>query len=123
MAHTAPTVQQLKLRYPAFVRVEDAVVDYWLTDAARFVDTSWPEADFGPARMAIAAHHMARQGLAEGDAAIPAGVTSFRSGAFSAQLTEKAANQSLSEGWDSSVYGREYRQLYRRVKGGPRLIA
>lgn len=121
MAYIAPTPADLKTRYPAFAAVADQTVQYWLTDAQRFVDTSWREVDYAPALMAAAAHWMARAGLGVGPAAgIPAGVTSFRSGSFSVQIAEGAASASAAGGWASTIYGQEYRGMLYRNKGGPR---
>lgn len=123
MAHTAPTPADLKLRYDAFAAVDDAKVQYWLTDALRFVDTSWDEHDYAPALMAAAAHHMALRKLGtDVTAQIPAGVTSFKSGDFSASIAESAAARSAAGGWAATEYGLEFKALLRRNKGGPRLV-
>ena len=118
MAYTAPTPAALKARYPAFAAVLDATVQYWLTDAERFVDQTWREGDYAVALMACAAHHMAMGNIGAAGA-IPAGVTNFKSGTFSATLSDKAAS---ATGFDATVYGREYRALQRRNFGGPRII-
>jgi hypothetical protein len=111
-------VAGLRLRYPAFAAVPSATIDYWLTDAMRFVDDSWTEADYAPALMAAAAHHMAMNGLGT-EGALPQGVTSFKSGTFSATVD---ASQAGRTGWASTRYGQEYLALLRRNKGGARVI-
>lgn len=126
MAYTEPTAADLKARYPAFAAVDSAVVTYWLTDAHRFVDTSWLESDYAPALIAAAAHHMSRArvtGIASdevGDLAA-SGLTSFKSGTFQASFAEGAANAAAGGGWASTEYGREYAALLRKNKGGPRV--
>ncbi|MET0439124.1 MAG: DUF4054 domain-containing protein [Devosia sp.] len=121
MAYTAPTPTDLKLRHPEFAAVEDAQVQYWLTDAAaRHVDTSWIEADYAVAIIEAACHEMARGGvLTSGATAIPAGVTSFRSGSFSVSMSDAAATASAEGGWASTRYGKAYLAILRRNKGGP----
>lgn len=122
MAYTAPTPATLKTRYPAFNAIEDATVQYWLTDSLRTVTDSWIEADRAVAMMALAAHNMAMQGLGAAAAGVPAGVTSFRSGSFSVQVSDGAAERASAGGYDATRYGQEFRRLRWRSKGGPRLV-
>lgn len=105
-----------RLRYPAFANVTDGVIGYWLADALRYVDDSWPEADQDPGRLALSAHLMSQAGVLP--SAIPAGVTSFKSGTFSATVSDKFASQ---QGLMASIYGREFLDLRKRAFAGPRL--
>lgn len=125
MAYDAPTPDDLKARYTAFADVADETVQLWLTDAESFVDQSWIEADYAPALMALAAHNMALEGLgaSSGAAALPAGVTRFRSGAMDVTVSEKAANEKASGGYQATRYGQAYARLLRKNHGGPRVIA
>lgn len=124
MAHSAPLPADLKLRYPAFTAVDDTAVQYWLTDSERFVDTTWPEGDYGPALMAAAAHSMALGGLgASGAGALPAGVTRFKSGALDVTISEAAASAQAKGGWAATRYGLEFHAMQRRNFAGPRVIA
>lgn len=124
MPHTAPTASDLKARYPAFADTLDATVDIWITDAQRIVTTSWDEADYAPAIMALAAHSMALGGLeASGSASLPAGVTRFRSASIDVSITERAANASVAGGYGSTRYGQEFEIMLRRNIGGMRLVA
>lgn len=123
MAYVEPTAADLKARYPAFAAVDDATIDYWLTDAHRFVDQSWTESDYGPALIAVAAHNMVRAGvpgIAGGDTSgfAAAGVTSFKSGTFSAEISEKVVEQAAAGGWGGTSYGQEYLALLRRNRPG-----
>ena len=104
-----------KARYPAFASVADATVDYWLSEAAEDC-ASWSESLRARGEMALAAHRMAEIGIVTG--AVPAGVTSFRSGTFSATVSDGVASRT---GYESTVYGREFAQLARNLFGGPRL--
>lgn len=117
MAHTKPTPENLKDRYPAFAAVDDLAVQIWLTDAERGVDESWLEADYAPAIMALAAHHMSLIGLGTGS--IPSGVTKFKSAGFEATISDGIAGDKR---FGSTVYGREYQLVLDRNKAGPRLV-
>lgn len=123
MAYIVPTPANLKLRYGDFSSVDDAVIQYWITDSARGVDESWSEADYQPARMALAAHNMSRNGIGTGsNAQIPAGVTNFRSGSFAVSFTDSAAAQQAAGGYSSTRYGQEYLEMLARNKAGPRVV-
>lgn len=125
MAYTAPTSADLQARYPAFAAADDATIDYWLTDALRFVDETWTEGDYAPALMAAAAHRMARAGVlstgaTSGSAA--AGVDRFRSGSVDIQFNSDAVKQAIGGGWKSTVYGQDYLELLARNRGGARVV-
>lgn len=115
MTYTAPTASDLKMRYPAFASVGDGTVTYWLGEAAEQCAT-WPDSIRSRAEMAYAAHRMAETG--QGKGAVPAGVTSFKSGAFSATVADGIASLT---GLDATVYGREFAALRRTAFAGPRL--
>lgn len=116
MAYSAPTPSDLRTRYPAFGTVMDATVQLWIDDAGRYADATWPELDRVAAVMAHAAHKMAEIGL--GQSAVPLGLTSFKSGTFSASVSDKTAS---ATGFDSTVYGREFKTLRDRLFRGLRL--
>lgn len=117
MAYTDPTASDLKARFPAFADVADATIEQWIGDAARVVDESWPEASYAPAKMAHAAHMMIEVGVLT-TGAIPAGVTSFKSGTFSASVSEELAG---ATGLASTSYGRQFIVMRAAAFGGPRL--
>lgn len=123
MAYVVPTSSDLKARYPAFAAVDDGTITYWITDAQRFVDESWSEGDYGPAMLSLAAHNMTLSGLgadaAAALAAIPAGVSRFKSGTLEVALTDAAANARMTGDFTASKYGQEYQLLLRRNRGGP----
>lgn len=115
MAYTAPTAATLKARYPAFASVPDTTVDYWLTEAAEDC-ANWADSIRARGELALAAHRMAELGVVTGT--IPTGVTSFKSGTFSASVSDNVASRT---GYDATVYGREFKQLARSLFSGPRL--
>lgn len=122
MAYDVPTAADLKLRYPAFSGVDDAVIEYWITDAERSVDTSWSEGDYAPALLSLASHNMALGGLgtdAASLAGIPAGLTRLKSGSLELGFTDAVANARATGSFDATRYGQEYLMLLRRNRGGP----
>lgn len=122
--YVKPTGAHLVARYPAFASVPLATVRMWLTDAERFVDTSWIEGDYAAALMVKAAWSMAKQGLGapSGAAALPAGVTRFRSGSMDVAISEKVALAAVDGGIAAGIYEAEFCALQRRSFGGPRLV-
>ncbi|WP_375248305.1 DUF4054 domain-containing protein [Sphingomonas sp.] len=116
-------------RYPAFIAVPDGTVTYWLNDADRFVDESWPiEADRDPAKCAVAAHHLIGAGSSgAGDADIAAllaaGVTDFKSDRFSVSFAAEVIATVAAGGFASTKPGQEYLALLSRNKGGVRVTA
>jgi len=127
MAYQIPTAANLIARYPAFAAVPTATIDVHIADAASAaVDTSWPEPYYAPAIAAKAAHEMALLGIGEqseaaGQAA--AGVTSLRSGNFQVQFSADAVKRANDGGLSATYYGRAYKVLLRKAKGGPRVVA
>lgn len=125
MAYTAPTVANLVTRYPAFASVPISTVGAALADAAGGADESWLEADYIPALVALAAHNMALVGLGvqtEAERYAAQGVRAVRSGGFSVDFSEAAANRASKGGLDATPYGRAYKALLKRNRGGPLLV-
>ncbi|WP_310533134.1 DUF4054 domain-containing protein [Novosphingobium sp.] len=113
MAYTAQTVEDFKRRYPAFDAVADATVQYWLeeaeTDCAIWADDTRPRAV-----LTLTAHNLASNGAISG--AIPAGLTSFKSGTFSATVSDGLASMT---GYAATTYGREFLAMRRIAFAGP----
>lgn len=104
-----------RMRFPAFASVSDGQIAYWVAVGGT-ATASWSEADQSTGRLLYAAHNLASQGLGTG--AIPAGVTSFKSGTFSATVSDGLASKT---GFAATSYGRDYLALARRNFAGPRL--
>jgi hypothetical protein len=104
-----------RMRYPAFAAVPDATVTLWL-DEGTLETASWSDGLQGRGTMLYAAHKLAESG--QGKGAIASGITSFKSGTFSASLSDAAAART---GLSATIYGREYLDLVRRQFTGPRL--
>lgn len=122
--YTKPLPQHLVAKYPAFADVPTATIQFWLTDAERYVDDSWTEGDYAAALMAMAAHNMAIAGLGSEAAAlagIPTGISKFKSGQLDVSFTDDAANSRTTGALASTRYGAEYAMLLRRNRGGARV--
>jgi hypothetical protein len=122
--YAKPLPAHLQARYPAFTAIDAGVIQYWLTDAERFVTNAWSEGDYATGLMALAAHNMTLAGLgtdAESLASIPAGITRMKSGTLELGFTNDAANARLNGDLSASRYGQEYEALLRRNRGGPRI--
>lgn len=126
MAYVEPTASDLKIRYPAFAAVDDAVVEYWLTDARLTVTDAWIEDDRARAEMALAAHNMALNGYGSAGGAVgdlaAMGVESFRSASMSVSFNSDAISRTSAGGYASTRYGKEFLTYLRRNVGGPRLV-
>jgi hypothetical protein len=125
MAYEAPEPAELILRYPAFAAVDEAVIQYWLTDAEREVGTTWIEADYAPALMALAAHNMTLAGYGTDAASteLPSGITSFKSAELSVSFANEVAAANAAGAYAATRYGVEFRRLQRRSKAGPRVAS
>jgi hypothetical protein len=121
--YAAPTPGNLVALYPEFGDVSAITIQANLDKAARAVDESWMEGDFGAGRMALAAHFMAMSGLGTSTEArlAAAGVDGFKSMASGSVRLERSDKASKASGFDSTRYGQEYKRLLRVNKGGPRV--
>lgn len=120
-----PTVANLIALYPELANVRGTVLAYHLQRAATYVDTSWSEADFGHARMVLAAHLLALGGHGSSvhASSVRDGSGEFRSMGIGSLRLERFDNRIGKGALDltATPYGREYRSLLRRNKGGPRV--
>lgn len=113
MSYEKPTLSDFLTRFPVFAEVGDDTVSAWLDDGDAET-AAWPDDHRAKAVMLYAAHNLAVQQKG----AIPVGITSFKSGTFSATVSsEQAARTGLS----STEFGRAYLDLMRRYFAGPRM--
>ena len=122
MAYTAPTPAEFKIRYPEFTAVTDERVQYWLTDALRYVTDGWIEADRAVAEMAYAAFELCKAGAGTSGGAVgdlaAMGVTDFRSASMSVSFDASVVSGKASGGYGANRYGREFLTYLRRNRGG-----
>lgn len=116
MAYTAPTADDFKEAFPAFVAVDDDVVDAALAEAALMVDDSWlSQQDFTTGRLLYAAHVLTLGGLGTTSEAQFAGFSSLSIGSLS--LTRAAFSGDVAPGsYESTSFGRRFLQLLRQNK-------
>lgn len=120
MPDTPPTAEQLKARFPEFAGVADERIDLVLAETASFVDHTWIDADIVPAKLYLAAHILASEGVllpdGHGDGtkgavqSVRVGDTSVAFGASGAGVI--AAGQSL--GLTNTSYGMRFLALRKR---------
>jgi hypothetical protein len=113
MAYSPATSADLILRHPAFAAVASDTIDYWLAEGVTETAT-WSDDARARGEIAYAAHLMAAAGALGGP--VVAGVTSFKSGSFSANIAESVASRT---GFEATSYGQEYLALRRREFSGP----
>jgi hypothetical protein len=109
MAYSKPLLADFRIKYPAFDAVADETVQAWI-DEGDTETAGWPDTDRARAVMLYAAHRLAESGVLTGGVSV-SGVTSFRSGTFSAQMSDSAASRT---GFDATAYGRDFLALRRR---------
>jgi hypothetical protein len=121
-----PTPANLLCLFAEFASVPEPTIRAYLERAKGSVDTSWSEADFAHARMLHAAHMMTvygRGSTAEA-AAIADGSGEFRTmaiGPLRLERFDKGSAAKSGAGWDQTRYGREFKLLLRKNRGGPRV--
>lgn len=106
----SPIVDTFRLRYPTLADVSDEVLVYWLNDAEVIVG-NWSSHDV--ALMALTAHNIAMSGFGA------SGPASFKSGTFSATLTDQQANRT---GYSATRYGLEFLDYARVNVGSAQLV-
>ena len=122
MAYTAPTVAEFKTRFPALVvGKSDDLIQMFLDEANRSVDTSWIEGDYKTAIMFLAAHNMSME-----DASVGAGGGGTGSGVVSSESfggmsisydnSDSANDDAAKSEWGGTEYGRRFYRLLKLNK-------
>lgn len=126
MAYVPATPATFKTRYPAFAAVDDATVEYWLTDARLIVTDAWADVDRANAETALAAHNLILNGYGSAGGAVSdlasMGVTSFKSASMSVNFAEGVIASNAAGGYSATKYGKDFAVYLRRNRGGPRLV-
>lgn len=111
MPYTTPTASELKARYPEFASVSDTLVNFAISDAGRFVDTGWFEADYQRAIMALAAHILVQDGALGGSTVVSGNITSEKLG--DASVSYGAAVGAGNSEYGTTSYGRYFLKIQR----------
>lgn len=124
--YTPPTPNHLIALFPEFSTATPTQIAYYLTQAARQVDGSWTQGDFGYARMLLAAHLMTTAGVGSSAeaASVNDGSAQFKTVAIGSLRLERFDTGGASaSAFLTTRYGRAFRNLLRVNKGGPRVAA
>lgn len=118
-----PTPGNLVALYPEFADVPVTTLETYMAEAARIVDTSWTEGDFGRARMALAAHNLTINGIGETPEAraIRGGSEEFRVMGIGPLRLERFDRPGGTSEFAKTRYGKAFRQMLRMNKGGARV--
>lgn len=125
MPYTLPTPADIKLDFPVFAAVDDAVIQRMIDlRIPMWVDESWLESDYTYAGELVVAHYLTLAGLGTGtDAEIAgqglSGVTRLKSGTLDVTFSDSAST-STGE-FDGTRYGQQFAALLRKNRGGPRI--
>lgn len=104
---------EFRLCFPELASLDDGQVSFFISKAGDHAN--WPEECRNRARITLAAHRLTETAGALSGGGAPKGVTSFKSGTFSATWDSTVANRT---GFDSSIYGRQYDEMRRMAFTG-----
>ncbi|MFK4871662.1 DUF4054 domain-containing protein [Novosphingobium sp. ZW T3_23] len=124
MGYTRLTLDQFKAQFPAFSTLTEEPYDAWATKAERRVGESYGDEQQDATEL-LTAHLLAINGigLPAGTGTLAAtGATSFKSGTFSATLSDSVVAQRAKGGYGATTWGQQFQEIQRRLFGGPRLI-
>lgn len=115
MPYTTPTANEFKSRFPRFLAVQNSLVDTFISEAERMVDTGWLEDDYQPAIMYLAAHNLTMEGLPDDARPVdtPGGVTSEKLGDASVTYGD-AMSKGNQEDYGQTQFGRRFQKLLKR---------
>jgi hypothetical protein len=117
-------LDQFKALYPAFSTLTEEPYAAWATKAEARVGESYGDEQQDATEL-LTAHLLAINGIggAPGAAMLAAtGAISFKSGTFSASVSDSVVAQRAKGGYAATPYGQQFAEIQRRLFGGPRLI-
>lgn len=126
MAYENPDADDLQAAFPRFAAVADETVEFWLTRARRQVDESWTEDDYQMGQMLLACHLMTLNGLGTGAEAEAAAqgtgdYKTIKSASITLERFDRDSNAAAGT-LQSTSYGRQWLELARANRGGPRVM-
>ena len=125
MPYIDPTPTDVKLDFPQFACVDNAVIQRRIDRTPMFVDETWLESDYTYAKELLTAYWLTDEGFGGGTDAEMAslglsGVSRLKSGAL--DVTFKTGADASSGGipapWDANSFGRRFYALLRKNRGG-----
>lgn len=124
MAYARLPLATFKATFPAFSTLTEEPYSAWAAKAEARVGDSYGDEQQDATEL-LTAHLLAVNGvgLAVGSGALAAtGATSFKSGTFSATLSDAVVAQRAKGGYQATSYGQQFAEIQRRLFGGPRLV-
>jgi hypothetical protein len=126
MSYTLPTANSIQARYTVTADLDDSLIESVITEAARYVDTTWLEGDYDIAISLLTMHILTREGH----------ISSTPSGGVAAgpivseslgDASVTYADSSISGSWSMTVadlattpYGRRFMAL--RAANNPAVV-
>lgn len=124
MTYTRPTLEAFKTLYPAFTTLTQLQFDAWAKKAEARVGENYGNEQQDATEL-LTAHLLATNGVGVSAASATlasTGATSFRSGSFSATISEGVATARAKGGYGATSYGTQFAEIQRRLFGGPVLM-
>lgn len=115
MAYTAATAASFKVRFPAFVAVDDALITSALDRARLTVDSTWIEADRQEAENLHAAHELTLDGQG---ATREAQLQGFRRLKLGSLELEREAGADAAGIYALTTFGQRFLALLKRSQPG-----
>ena len=123
MTYTRLALSDFQALYP-FPALTEAPYAAWATKAEARVGENYGDEQQDATEL-LTAHLLATNSAGVTSAAATlatTGATSFKSGNFSATLSEGVVSARLKGGLRSTIYGAQFADIQRRLFGGPRLM-
>lgn len=119
-----PTVSSIKMRFPEFADVDDAVVEFAIEEARLEVGSNWTSG-YNVAIVYLTAHYVASSVASSmsGGTGDAGPIASESIGRLSISYANQSGNTTATHGdVTTSSYGRRYDELLQRNFGGPVVI-
>jgi hypothetical protein len=122
MAYTRLPLADFQAKYVAFTTLTETPYAAWATEAEADITDRYGDQQQRATEL-LTAHYLAIQGIGTGQTGTIAvsGVTSFKSGTFSATISDSVASSRAKGGLSASIYGQQLLRIQRGLFGGPRL--
>lgn len=124
MTYTRLPLADFQATYPAFSTLTETPYAAWAAKAEARVGERFGDEQQDATEL-LTAHLLAINGigLSAGSAVLAAtGATSFKSGTFSATVSDAVVSQRAKGGYQATVWGQQFAEIQRRLFSGPLLI-
>jgi len=124
MPYTRLPLADFKALFPAFSTLTEPPYAAWATKAEAKVGENYGDEQQDATEL-LTAHFLGLNGigLAPGNDVLAAtGATSFKSGTFSATISDAVVSKRAKGGYQATVWGQQFAEIQRALFGGPRLV-